>query len=96
MLEDPRGCDAEITPNDFTIQFGWNFGPHHYLLSTAPGIASYLLDRAEPRFVELLHACRHCGVVPERYRVLLDGGWFASRAADRPPRSGSRARDLVG
>jgi hypothetical protein len=44
MLHDCSGCDATITPHDFAINFGWNYGPHHYFMATAPAIASWLLD----------------------------------------------------
>jgi hypothetical protein len=44
MLDDPRGCDAEITPASFTVRYGWNYGPHSYYLWCAPGVVSFLLD----------------------------------------------------
>ena len=136
LLDDPSGCDAELTPDAFTVRFGWNYGPHSYFLWCAPGALSFLLEGTElpptrrltrqigpgtlpqlgnsppdrpyparyvriealvgrtlirvreheaaldisivepphdgPRFVAIPRECRHCGVVPDRYRVLGD------------------------
>ena len=47
MLEDPRGCDAEITPSWFWIRFGRTFSPHRYVMQVAPAVVSFLLDGAD-------------------------------------------------
>lgn len=47
LLDDPSGCDAELTPDAFTVRFGWNYGPHAYSLWCAPGTVSFLLDGTE-------------------------------------------------
>lgn len=138
MLEDPRGCDAEITPSWFWIRYGRTFSPHRYVMQVAPAVVSFLLDGAGlpptrrltrrlgpatvpafrdrypswafgaryvliealiartvirirdtepaladglpeipphlgPSFVVLDRTCPHCGLVPDRYRVLHDG-----------------------
>jgi hypothetical protein len=137
MLRDDRGCDAVISARGFEINFGWSYGPHHYVLSTAPPIVSWLLDAAgargarevrvaigptdlpsvkpcfswrapalhvamvagldqvsirvrdrvaaladplpapapaphAPGLAEATQPCRHCGQVPDSYRVLRD------------------------
>lgn len=137
MLEEPHGCDAEITPQWFWIRYGRTRSPHRYMMQVAPAVVSFLLDGEElpatrrftrrlgpaiiptrdrfpswrmgtrfvliealvgrtvirardteaalaspipelpletgPAFVVIDRACPHCGQVPERYRVLLDG-----------------------
>lgn len=46
MLEDPRGCDATVTPDRFRIQYGWHLSYHHYFLDIAPGVVSWLCAAA--------------------------------------------------
>jgi hypothetical protein len=44
MLEDPHGCDAEITPRWFWIRYGRSHSPHRYMMQAAPAVVSFLLD----------------------------------------------------
>jgi hypothetical protein len=64
MLEDARGCDAEITPRAFTLRLGPGSRLHRYVLQVAPAVVSYLLDGVELPATRVLTRALGPAVVP--------------------------------